>query len=169
MIEYSDANLLTHGVSFAWTFRASIVRVCLDKLESSFTDSIFTQGSRWRSQRWRRPLQSRTPLSITEHCWISVLLRCFPSTKHDYAYCPHVRVLSNHIITNLCQLAQISIIRKHPENVFNPEFVSSMFPPNSGNSHLWYQGWFNCNYQDRTGDHRFVMNTFPSFYALRWH
>ena len=30
MLEYSGANLLTHGVSFAWTFRASIVRVRLD-------------------------------------------------------------------------------------------------------------------------------------------
>jgi len=46
MLEYSGANLLTDGVSFAWTFRASIVRVCLDKLESSVTDSIFTQGAR---------------------------------------------------------------------------------------------------------------------------
>jgi hypothetical protein len=34
----------------------------------SFTDSIFAQGAHRRSQRWRRPLQSRTPLSITEHC-----------------------------------------------------------------------------------------------------
>jgi hypothetical protein len=45
MLEYSGANLLTHGVVFAWIFRASIVRVRLDKLESSFTDSIFAQDA----------------------------------------------------------------------------------------------------------------------------
>ena len=48
MLPYSGSNLLTHVVTFAWTFRTSIVRVCLDELDSSFTDNIFAQSAPWR-------------------------------------------------------------------------------------------------------------------------
>jgi hypothetical protein len=42
------------------------------------------------------------------------------------------------------------------ESVVNPQFTTGSSP---ANTYVWYQGRFNCNFQDRTGEHSYVMNT----------